>query len=115
MHCNCCLWVQCVIQISLITNECPIRSGILCYASGVVSQYSVPVDNHTAVQIRHTSEVSASDAVYAQVKSDLEKAGLTLVRLLRIDNTDLLEKFRLESDQLKKLKQKDKGQFIGFL
>lgn len=69
---------------------------------------SLPPSLQNASQIRHTSEVNSGEPIFLEIRSDLEQAGFILTRLLRIDNSDLKEKFQIESEQLKKTKQYDK-------
>lgn len=80
-----------------------------------MNSQSLPPPMQNASQIRHTSEVNSGEPIFLDIRSDLERAGLMLTRLLRIDNSDLMEKFQIESEQLKKSKQYDKGeQFASF-
>ena len=49
-------------------------------------------------------EVHFDDPEYGKIKSDLESAGLTLNRLVKLTNTVLEEMFQTEADCLNKFK-----------
>ena len=50
-------------------------------------------------------DVPISDPEYVKIKADLDKTGRQLVRLVKLSNTILVDKFEMEKSQLTKVKK----------
>jgi hypothetical protein len=84
-------------------------------SSSMTSQTSSSsmTNTHTAPSLQQ-EEVPITSPVFVQIKGDLAKIGRKLVRLVKLNNSILVDKFELEKSHLTKIK-KEPGSFSFFV